>query len=92
MQIIKPGVNINFVGYRRIAYLISAVLILASLASLVAHGGPRMGIDFAGGAELLVKFDPPAPIEKVKAGLTELQLDPSVQQYGEENGSDYRIR
>ena len=91
MQIIKPGVNINFVGFRRIAYAISAFLILVSLGTLIVHGGPRTGIDFAGGAEMLVKFDPPTTIETVKAGLNDLQLDASVQQYGEGNGSDFRI-
>lgn len=91
MQIVKPDVNINFVGFRRIAYIISAALILTSLISLVVHGGPRTGIDFAGGAEMLAKFDPPAAIETVKAGLKEINMDASVQQYGNGTGSDYRI-
>ena len=53
MQIIKPDVNINFVGRRKIAYIVSFVMILASIVSLIAHGGPKYGIDFAGGAEVL---------------------------------------
>jgi preprotein translocase subunit SecF len=91
MQIVKPDVNINLVGFRRIAYIISAALILTSLITLVVHGGPKTGIDFAGGAEMLVKFDPPAAIETVKAGLKEINMDASVQQYGNGTGSDYRI-
>jgi preprotein translocase subunit SecF len=91
MQIIKPDVNINFVGRRQIAYIVSAVLILASLVSLLIHGGPRTGIDFAGGAEMLVKFDPPVAIEGVKAGIEGIGLDASVQQYDNQTGSDYRI-
>ena len=91
MQIIKPDVNINFVGRRRMAYAVSALLILAAIASLIFHGGPKYGIDFAGGAELLVKFDAPLPIENVKAALKGLQLDGVVQKYGESGSDFYRI-
>ena len=91
MQIIKPDVNINFVGRRRIAYVISALVILASIASLVLHGGPKYGIDFAGGAELLVKFGEPVPIQDVKAALKSMQLDAVVQKYGESGADYYRV-
>ena len=91
MQIIKPDVNINFVGRRRIAYVISALVILTSIASLVLHGGPKYGIDFAGGAELLVKFGEPVPIQDVKAALKSMQLDAVVQKYGESGADFYRV-
>jgi preprotein translocase subunit SecF len=91
MQIIKPDVNINFVGRRKIAYAISALLILASLISLIVQGGPKYGIDFAGGAEMLVNFDKPVPIETVKSALSTMDLQASVQQYGNGTGTDYRI-
>jgi preprotein translocase subunit SecF len=91
MQLIKPDVNIDFVGRRRLAYLLSGALILASLISLVLHGGPKTGIDFAGGAEVLVKLDPAAAIEDVKSGLKQAELDAAVQQYGDKSGTDYRI-
>ena len=92
MQIIKPDVNINFVGRRQIAYGLSLIMILTSIISLVAHGGPKLGIDFAGGAEMLVRFDNQVPIENVKSALQSGGLDgAAVQQYGDNGGNFYRI-
>jgi len=91
MQIIKPDINIDFVGRRSIAYIVSALLLLATLASLIFHGGPKYGIDFAGGAELLVNFDKPVPIEDIKTALKAMQLDAVVQKYGESDEDFYRV-
>jgi preprotein translocase subunit SecF len=92
MQLIKPDVNIDFVGRRKIAYAVSAIMILVSIVSLIWHGGPKYGIDFAGGAEVLVAFDKPVPIGKVKAALKSMGFEtPSVQEYGERNGDTYRL-
>jgi preprotein translocase subunit SecF len=92
MQIIKPDVNINFVGCRQIAYGLSLIMILASIISLVTHGGPKLGIDFAGGAEMLVRFDNPVPIKDVKSALQSEGLGgAAVQQYGDNGGNVYRI-
>jgi preprotein translocase subunit SecF len=91
MQLVKPDVNINFVGHRKIAYAISLVVILASILSLVFHGGPKYGIDFAGGAEALVQFDAPVPSDRVKAALDTLGLNAAVQEYDRGAMDYYRI-
>jgi len=91
MQIIRPDVNIDFVGRRKLAYVVSAILILTTIVSLIFHGGPKYGIDFAGGAELLIQFDRPLAIEEVKAAMNALQLDAVVQKYGEEAADFYRV-
>ena len=92
MQIIKPDVNINFVGSRKIAYAISLIMILTSIVSLIIHGGPKYGIDFAGGAEILAQLEKPASIDTVKAALQSIGLEGStVQQYGEDRNDYYRI-
>jgi preprotein translocase subunit SecF len=89
MQIIKPDVKINFVGRRKIAYGLSIIMLLASIVSLIAQGGPKYGIDFAGGAEILVQLDQPVPIETVKAALADIGLDGSaVQKYGPRMGDN----
>jgi len=49
--------------------LLSLVLVGASIASLVAKGGPRWGIDFRGGTLVYVKFREQPPIEQVRAAL-----------------------
>ena len=45
MQLIKPDTNIDFVGKRKLALIISAILILIGFASLIVKGGPEDGID-----------------------------------------------
>ena len=91
MQIIKPDTKIDFVGRRYIAFALSTALILISIVSLIVQGGPKQGIDFAGGAEIIANFSPPAPIEKVKSALSSAGFDATVQKYGESTGADYRI-
>lgn len=92
MQIVKPDVNIDFVGYRKMAYGLSCIMILASIVSLIAHGGPKYGIDFAGGAEILAQMEQPVGIEKMKAALTGVGIKgATVQVYGEGKGDNYRI-
>jgi preprotein translocase subunit SecF len=93
MQFIKPDVNINFIGVRRLAYAVSMAMILISIASLVFHGGPDYGIDFAGGTVIQVKFSSPARIEEVKAGLADSGIQqPSVQRFGEKGDNEFLIR
>ena len=91
IQIIKPDINFDFVGRRNIAFGLSLVLIIASILSLIVHGGPKQGIDFVGSAEILIRTNKPISIETVKATLQDLELKGSVQQYGEKTGDYYRI-
>lgn len=93
MEIIKPGINIDFVGRRQLAYTVSGVLIVLSILSLIWHGGPRYGIDFAGGALIQVKFDRAAPIDRIKQGLAQLDISGAmVQQMGDASDHEVLIR
>ena len=93
MQFIKPDINIDFVGKRKIAFSISLAMILISIASLVIHGGPKYGIDFAGGTLVQIKFNEPVSISKIKSGLASIDLGKSsVQGFGEHSEHEYLIR
>ena len=93
MQFVKPDVNINFIGRRKIAFIVSAVMLTISIASLIFHGGPRLGIDFQGGTLIQVKFLAPVKIDAVKTGLKDINLDKSsVQEFGELEANEYLIR
>jgi preprotein translocase subunit SecF len=93
MQFVKPDVNINFIGRRKIAYIVSAVMITISLVSLILHGGPRLGIDFQGGTLIQAKFLTPVKTEAIKAGLQEIDLEKSsVQEFGDLEANEYLIR
>jgi preprotein translocase subunit SecF len=90
LQIIKPDFHMDFIGRRKIGFIISGLLILGSIISLIVDGGPRYGVDFAGGAEVLVPFSEPVPIETVKAAVSAMEMQGTVQQYGETD-REYRI-
>lgn len=93
MQFIKPDININFTGNRVKAYGFSIALIIISIISLVMHGGPNYGIDFAGGTLVQVKFTQNVPIEKIREGMKKMGLqNTSVQNFGEAGNSEFLIR
>ncbi len=46
----------DFLGKRRIAFVISAAIILTGIGSVVIQGGYNLGIDFTGGVRVQVKF------------------------------------
>ena len=93
MQFIKPDVNIDFVGKRKIAFTISLLMILISIATLIIHKGPRYGIDFAGGTLVQVKFAAAVPIDQIKSGLADMGMNASaVQQFGQAGEHEYLIR
>ena len=93
MQFVKPDIDINFVGKSKTAFFISLAMILISIASLAIHGGPKFGIDFAGGTLVQVKFNEPVSLKNIKSGLSAIDLGKSsVQGFGEQSENEYLIR
>jgi len=93
MQFIKPDVNIDIIGKKKVAFCMSGLLILISIVSLLIHGGPDYGIDFVGGTVIQVKFAESVKISDIKTGIEQVGLaKPSVQSFGEVNGHEYLIR
>jgi SecD/SecF fusion protein len=60
--------NLNFLGMRKNAYIISAFLILVSLGSLTFRG-LNYGVDFTGGRTYLVRFDQDVTVTDVRDAL-----------------------
>lgn len=93
MQLIKPDVNIDFIGKRKAGFILSIALILISIGSLIVHNGPNYGIDFAGGTIVQVKFDQDVAVDKIRQGLGEIGLGKSsVQNFGEASHHEFLIR
>jgi len=92
ITLIKETTNINFTGFRRIAYGISAIAILASILVILMSGGLRYGVDFAGGVMVQVQFENQISDEKVKEALGGMNLPGLVVQESGEEGRDYLIR
>ena len=77
--------HINFLGHRRAAFILSAVLILAGVISLVVQGGPKLGIDFQGGILLQVRFEKPIAAEEIRETLAGIGLaDAEIQHFGQD--------
>ena len=65
MEIFKSGKIYDFMG-KRIPFLgLSSLLIIASIVLLLTKG-VNFGIDFAGGTIVQVKYEKPAPIDKIR--------------------------
>lgn len=92
MQIIKHDINIDFVGKRKLALIVSAVMILIGLASLVVNGGPNYGIDFVGGTLVQVKFAENTDAARIKDGLASLELGSVVVQRFGDDPNEFLIR
>lgn len=93
MRFIKPDINIDFISKKKITFFLSGACIVISILSLIYHGGPRLGIDFAGGTLVQIKFKTPVQIDAIKTGLTSIGLaKSSVQQFGQEIDNEFLIR
>jgi preprotein translocase subunit SecF len=83
MRIVSPKTNVDFIGKRRAAAIFSATLIMASIFSLIWHGGPNYGIDFKGGTLIQLKFTEAVPLSEVRKIIGGLKIgDFSIQEFG----------
>jgi len=79
------GVNFDFIGKRKAAYILSSALIAIVICSLAIRGFDQ-GIDFVGGRTYDVKFTEPIPTETVAEALEKVYGQrPQVKIYGESN-------
>ena len=80
----------NFMGLRKFAAIFSAVLLLASVASLSTKG-LVLGLDFSGGTQIEVGYEQPADVGAIRQQLETAGFEgPVVIQYGSE--TDVLIR
>jgi len=63
------GIKVNWMSRRHLAYIFSGACVLIAIISLVAHGGPRYGVDFTGGTLVEVRILPAIPVEEVRAAV-----------------------
>ena len=92
MELVKHDLKIDFLGKRSITMALSAVLIIAGIASIVFHGGLRYGIDFAGGTLVQLKFKVPPMIDDIRQGLKSLELgDSTIQEFGSDEDILIRV-
>lgn len=78
--------HVNFISMRKISYIISGLLILATVVSLATRG-LSYGVDFSGGRAFVVRFDQPVTANEVRSALHPVFEGTSyeVKQFGKEN-------
>ncbi|MCO6413566.1 MAG: protein translocase subunit SecF, partial [Thiogranum sp.] len=82
MQILGKKTHIDFLGKRRLAAILSAVMIIASLAALFTRG-LNFGIDFTGGTLIEVAYAEPAELGAIRDLLGNSGFaDAQVQHFG----------
>ena len=92
MEIIKPGTQIPFLQYRHRAFITSGLLILAVLILLFAKG-PKLGVDFAGGTMVHLKFNQNVTIGEIRQALANsVAADSVVQDFGGGGSGEFLIR
>ena len=66
--------NINFLGLRHSAFVMSIVFIFIGLGSTFVKGGYNLGIDFAGGTLLELHFEPAASVGDIRQSLGDVRV------------------
>jgi len=67
------NINIDFLGKRKIFYIVSLILISLGLLTVVIKG-LDYGIDFKGGTEVIVSFNKPVNLAEVRAAASQIGI------------------
>lgn len=84
MSIFTKVTNFDFIGKRKICYIVSAVFIIGSMVLFAARGNANYGVDFSGGTLQQYMFDKPVNLDQVRKVLKDIgQPEAAIQQYGD---------
>ncbi len=81
--------NFDFLKYRKIAYVISSIIVIGSLVSLFTLG-LNEGVDFKGGRTFQVRFDKPVSPDVIRTDLSQPDVFGSAE--AKIFGADNQIR
>lgn len=77
--------NVDFLKKRKVAYIVSSILIVISLVSLIFGNGLDQGVDFVGGRNYQVRFEHPVNASEVEQSLDDAFGSAEAKEYGESN-------
>ncbi len=78
--------NYDFLGKRKVAYLVSGTLFLVGVIAALTRGF-QFGIDFKGGSEIVLQFEKPIEVSVVRADVENIGLgNMEVKTFGGETG------
>jgi preprotein translocase subunit SecF len=92
LRLVRAGTQIPFVGFKRIAFMVSFVLIVGSMLTLASFG-LNFGIDFRGGILMEVRSKDNISIITMRDRLADLNLgEVNIQEFGKETDALIRIQ
>ncbi|HXT68282.1 MAG TPA: protein translocase subunit SecD [Vicinamibacterales bacterium] len=80
---------VDFMRWRRVAFVTSAALVAIGLTTLISRGGLPLGLDFSGGTAIVARFDAPVSEDAVRQALSG---EETVQRYGPVENQELLIR
>ena len=86
MQNFLQNTKANFIGARKVTYIVSGVLVLVGILGVNPHimGKLNLGIDFSGGRNYIVRFEQPVNTQEVNAALDNVFMEAKTQANDEE--------
>ena len=89
MQNFLQNTHANFIGARKVTYIISGVLIIIGILGVNPHivGKLNLGIDFTGGRNYIVRFAQPVSTQEVNNSLDKVFMDAKAQMSDDETFS-----
>ncbi|MBI4714886.1 MAG: protein translocase subunit SecF [Nitrospirae bacterium] len=87
--------NIDFMGKRRYAFAFSGLLMALGLLAVIqiGRGAANLGIDFAGGTAVQLKFEQPVRIDAAREALSRHGLeDAELQEFAQDNKLLIRVK
>ena len=85
--------NIDFMKYRKYFVWVSIGLVLLSVIVVFVQGKLNLGIDFAGGTQVTVKFKQKPEIAELRLLMTDAGIgDPVIQQFGGDDANEALIK
>ena len=82
MELFNPNSKIDFMGARRWAALLSALIFIVSIGGLLING-LHWGLDFTGGTQIEISYQKAADLNQIRESLAKAGFsDPQVVSYG----------
>lgn len=92
MEILRQT-NIDFMKYRKFWVVISLALVAVGIFSIFVHGKLNVGIDFAGGTQVNLKFQQRPEVDRLRSLVVGAGFDEAViQRFGDEGENEVIVK
>jgi preprotein translocase subunit SecF len=73
IELLKKKTHIDFMGKRKFAFIISAIFMVIGLFTIyqITSGAANLGIDFAGGTAVQIRFNDEVPLQDIRKALND---------------------